>query len=252
MTSPAELFDLRRVPAELAVLLEVDAVWEALALLDEFGASVRDEIRGAVHPSAVIEGPLFLAEGAEIGPYAHLQGPVYLAAGAKVGHAAFLRGPVVLGPDARVMHASEVKRSVLLGGARAPHFNYVGDSVVGHDVNLGAGVKLANFKTNGAHVRVGGVDIGLRKFGAAVGDGTSIGCNAVLAPGTIVGPGCMIYNGAMVRGIVPAHSVLKLRQEIEAVERQGGQRGEGTGGPEPDAAPDPWGRRPAGAGPHEG
>lgn len=211
----AELFDLGRVPSPLKELLAVNRPWEALALLDDFAATLVDQRAGAVHPTAIVNGPLVMEEGAEVGPYALLDGPVYLAAGAVVGHAAYLRGPVVLGPKAKVLHASEVKRSLLLAGARAPHFNYVGDSVVGNDVNLGAGVKLANFKAFGDEVKVAGAGTGLRKFGAAVGDGVSIGCNAVLSPGTVVGKGAVIYHGATVRGVVPARTVVKLRQELE-------------------------------------
>lgn len=210
MLTTAELFELERVPQALRALLDVEDPWQVLALLDRFGDGVKDmRGPGTVHPSAVIDGPLFMEEGAEVGPCAYLTGPVYLAAGAKVGHAARLRGPVVLGPGAHVMHASEVKRSVLLGGARAPHFNYVGDSVIGHDVNLGAGVKLANFKTMGTPIAVAGRSTGLRKFGAALGDGVSIGCNAVLSPGTLVGKRTVIYNLAPVRGVVPADTIVK-------------------------------------------
>lgn len=221
MLETAELFDLGRVPEPLRGLLEVELPWEALALLDAFGASLVDDgERAGVHPSAVVEGPLVMGEGATVGPGAYLTGPVYLAPGAKVGHAAYVRGPVVLGPDAHVMHATEVKRSILLGGARAPHFNYVGDSIVGHDVNLGAGVKLANFKTTGTEVKVDGRGTGLRKFGAALGDGVSIGCNAVLAPGTVVGRRSIIYNLAAVRGVVPPDTVVKHRANLEEVALQ--------------------------------
>lgn len=215
MIPTAELFDLARVPPELARLLDVEQPWSALARLDEFGAALLDRRGGNVHPTAIVKGALVMEEGAEIGPYAYLEGPVYLGAGAMIGHAAYLRGPVVLGPGAKVMHASEVKRSILLGGARAPHFNYVGDSVVGHDVNLGAGVKLANFKAFGDEVKVGSEGTGLRKFGAAIGDGVSVGCNAVLSPGTIIGQRAVIYHGATVRGVVPARTVVKLRQAQE-------------------------------------
>src|SRR5690606_9084148 len=208
----AELFDLERVPPRLAGLLAVPRPWEALKLLDEFGAGLRDrsadENSGKVHPTAIVEGPLVMEDGAEVGPYAYLQGPVYLAAGAIVGHAAYLRGPVVLGPGAKVLHASEVKRSLLLGGAKAPHFNYVGDSVVGHAANPGAGVKLANFKAFGDEVKVGSHGTGLRKFGAAIGDGVSIGCNAVLSPGTVIGQHAVVYHGATVRGLVAARTVV--------------------------------------------
>ncbi len=217
MLTTAELFDLQRAVPELRGLLDVRSPWEVLARLDAFGAALKPEIRGTVHPTAILEGAVFVDEGAEVGPYAYLCGPVYLARGARVGHAAYLRGPVVLGPDAHVMHASEIKRSLLLGGAKAPHFNYVGDSVIGHDVNLGAGVKLANFKATATEVLVDREPTGLRKFGSALGDGVSIGCNAVLAPGTVVGRGTVIYAGASVRGSVGAGRVIKLRANQEDV-----------------------------------
>lgn len=215
MIRTEELFDLARVPGPLRHLLEVEWSWQVLARLDAFCDGLAPAVRGRVHRTAVLEGPVVVEEGAEIGPFVAVQGPAYLAAGARVLHGAFLRGPVVLGPDARVGHATEVKRSLFLGGARAPHFNYVGDSVLGHDVNLGAGVKLANVKTVGGTVAVGEQDTGLRKLGSALGDGVSIGCNAVLAPGTVVGRGTVIYNGAMVRGIVLDGRILKLRQRHE-------------------------------------
>ncbi len=220
MLKTADLFDLARVPDELRRLLDEELPWNVLARLDEFGASLATNA-GDVHPTAVVEGPLFLGRGARVGPHAYLTGPVYLADGAEVGHAARIRGPVVLGPGAAVGHASEVKRSLLLGGAKAPHFNYVGDSVVGHDVNLGAGVKVANFKAFGGEVVSGGVRTGLRKFGAAIGDGASVGCNAVLAPGTVVGRRTVIYHGATVRGHVPADTVVKLRQHHETAPFEG-------------------------------
>ena len=219
MLKTAELFDRERVPEAVRALLDVEYPWQALELLDRFGSALLERrTAGSVHPSAVVEGPLYMEDGAEIGPCAYLTGPVYLAAGAKVGHGAYLRGPVVLGPGAHVMHASEVKRSILLGGAKAPHFNYVGDSVVGHDVNLGAGVKLANFKTTGTEISVAGHPTGLRKFGAALGDGVSIGCNAVLSPGTLVGKYSIIYNLASVRGVVPADTIIKYAPDLERVE----------------------------------
>ncbi len=212
---------MHQVPEALRALLDVEFPWHVLARLDAFGATLQDAREaGRVHPSAVVEGVLFMEEGAEVGPCAYLTGPVYLAAGAKVGHSAYLRGPVVLGPKAAVGHASEVKRSFLLGGARAPHFNYVGDSVVGHGVNLGAGVKLANFKTMGTEISVAGQATGLRKFGAALGDGVSIGCNAVLSPGTLVGQRTVIYNLASVRGVVPANTIVKHTPPLQQVERQ--------------------------------
>ncbi|MFO7545313.1 MAG: hypothetical protein R6W77_07430 [Trueperaceae bacterium] len=220
MPLTAMLFDLERVPAPLRGLLETQHPWEILARLDAFGASLLDDRVGTVHSTAIVEGPLVVEEGAEVGPYAHLTGPVYLAAGARIEHAARVRGPVVLGPGAKVGHASEVKRSVFLGGAKAPHFNYVGDSVIGHDVNLGAGVKLANTKTLGSEIVVAGVATGLRKLGSMLGDGVSIGCNAVLSPGTVIGKRTVVYDGADVRGVIGADLVVKHRSALEEAPRR--------------------------------
>ena len=132
-----------------------------------------------------LEGDIYLGEGATVGPHAYIKGPVWIGENAEVGHGAYVRNQAVLGPRSKVGHASEVKRSLLLEGAKAPHFNYVGDAVLGRGVNLGAGVKLANLKAMEGTIKVGETDTGLRKFSAAVGDEVSIGCNAVLSPGTL-------------------------------------------------------------------
>jgi UDP-N-acetylglucosamine diphosphorylase / glucose-1-phosphate thymidylyltransferase / UDP-N-acetylgalactosamine diphosphorylase / glucosamine-1-phosphate N-acetyltransferase / galactosamine-1-phosphate N-acetyltransferase len=220
-----ELFDLERVPEPWRELFQAEAPWLALARLDDLVARLTDRREGEVHPTAVVEGVVVLEAGASIGPHAFVQGPAWIMAGAQVGHGSMLRGGVLVGPKAKVGHASEVKRSVLLGGAQVPHFNYVGDSVIGHGVNLGAGVKVANLKVMGGGIVVGGVSTGLRKLGALVGDGSSIGCNAVLAPGTVLGRDTVVYNGATVRGVVAAHSIVKLRPSLEVVERRGDEPG---------------------------
>ena len=219
MITLAELFDLSTLPPELAPLFAPDRPWEVLARLDGFGRELKGGLAGRVHPTAILEGEVFVAEGARVGPYALVEGPAWIGPGANVGHGAYLRGPVVLMAGALVGHSSEVKRSLLLPGARAPHFNYVGDSVIGAGANLGAGVKVANFKTFGDGIRMDGVDTGLRKLGAFVGDRVAIGCNAVLSPGSIIGPGTIVYNGALVRGTVPPNAILKSRLEHELASR---------------------------------
>lgn len=213
MLKTQDLFDIEAVEPPLRDLLEVVFPWQILTKLDAFVNAVADERLGDVHPTAIVSGAVFLAEGAVIGPHACVEGPAWIGAGAEVGHAAFLRGGVILAPGAKVGHSSEVKRSLLLGQAKVPHFNYVGDSIVGRKVNLGAGVKLANFNTFGNSISVAGQSTGLRKFGAAVGDEVSIGCNAVLSPGTLVGARTVVYNGAMLRGLIPADIVVKLEQQ---------------------------------------
>jgi len=213
------LFDLARVPADWRGLFDEAEPWSPLARMDALLGLLEPQVEGEVHPTAVLEGVVRLEAGARIGPFALVQGPAWIMAGAEVGHAAYVRGGALLGPGSRVGHASEVKHAVLLGGAKAPHFNYVGDSVLGHGVNLGAGVKLANLRVMRGSVSVGGVPTGLRKLGAIVGDDVSIGCNAVLAPGTVIGRGSIVYEGATVRGVVPAASIVKLRPTLEVVDR---------------------------------
>jgi bifunctional UDP-N-acetylglucosamine pyrophosphorylase/glucosamine-1-phosphate N-acetyltransferase len=220
MMKTHELFDIGAVTAALRGLLEVELPYEVLARLEAFMAEVKDERCGEVHPAAVLEGQIYLAPGARIGPHAYVKGPAWIGEGAEVGQGAYLRGDVALAPGAKVGHASEVKRSLLLEGAKAPHFNYVGDAVIGRGVNLGAGVKLANFSAFGSGVKVEGRDIGLRKFSAALGDGVSIGCNAVLSPGTIVGPRTVVYSGAVLGGVYPADTVIKLRQVLEQTQKR--------------------------------
>lgn len=230
MAQLPELFDLARLPEAWADLIDPAAPWTALARMDALLAGIPDRLDGEVHPSAVIEGPVWLEAGASIGPYAYVRGPAWILTGAEVGHAAMLRGGVLVGPRAKVGHASEAKHAILLGGAHAPHFNYVGDAIVGHDVNLGAGVKLANLRVMPGGVRVGDVATGLRKLGAILGDGVSIGCNAVLAPGTVIGRDTIVYEGATVRGVVPARRIVKLRPALETVERIDPAPAAATGG----------------------
>lgn len=219
MTSTTELFALDGLPEFVTALLDVGAPWEVLAGLDSFMAGVADIREGDVHPTAVIEGNVHVAAGATVGPGACIQGPAWIGPGASVGHGAYLRGGVLLCAGTIIGHSTEIKRSLLLPGAKTPHFNYVGDSVLGREVNLGAGVKIANFHAFGGQISMDGQATGLRKLGALVGDHVSIGCNAVLSPGTIIGARTVIYNGVMVRGSVPADSIVKLRTTLEIVPR---------------------------------
>lgn len=217
MVTLAELTDLDALPSAWGALAQAQWAWDVLARLDELLATLEPLQAGSVHPSAVVEGPVRIEAGARIGPQAQVQGPAWLMPGAEIGHAAFVRGGVLMGEGAKVGHASEVKRSVLLAGAKVPHFNYVGDSFVGRRVNLGAGVKCANLKAVAGGVRVGGVDTGLRKLGALLGDDVSIGCNAVLAPGTVIGVGSVVYQSASVRGVVAPRTLVKVRMATELV-----------------------------------
>ncbi len=169
---------------------------------------VRDEpvIKGEVSSQAHIEGLVLIDEGASVEPGAFIKGPCYVGPGSEVRHGAYIRGNVYIGRECVVGHVTEVKGSVFLDGAKAGHFAYVGDSLLGREVNLGAGTKLANLKIKAGTVfyqdpsSYSLVDSGLRKFGSVLGDGVQTGCNSVLSPGSFLFPNTHILPCAHFRG----------------------------------------------------
>lgn len=216
------------LPAELAPLFDPRAPWALLGepfdrLLAQLPSSA---IEGRLDPGAHILGDrIVISAGARVHAGAVLEGPVFLGRDAQVLPGAYLRSGVWLGDGARVGASTEVKHAILLPGARAPHLNYVGDSILGAGVNLGAGTILANFRHDGADIDIptesGRLTTGRRKLGAVLGDDVKTGCNSVLHPGVVVGRGSSIYPGVQLRsGIYPAERIVKLRQELEIVERR--------------------------------
>ena len=146
-----------------------------------------------------------------IEPSSHFIGPCFVGKNAIVRHGAYIRENSWICSTAVVGHCSEIKHSVLLPGAKAPHFNYVGDSILGGGVNLGAGVKLSNLRNDGGEVylRIGDSRLasGLRKFGAILGEGCQLGCNAVTNPGTVLGNDSIVSPNVTITGIHDASSV---------------------------------------------
>lgn len=196
----AALFHVTATPWEAIARLSVRLA-EMLALGVVIGANVRTA--GATVDCRQIT----IGDGAVIEPGAViLEGPVFIGPGAHVRSGAYIRGAAYVGRGAVVGHATEVKNSILLAGAKAPHFNYVGDSILGHDVNLGAGAILSNFRLDGRPIKVTWdgkrVDTGMRKLGAIVGDGCSVGCNVVTNPGTILLPGAHVLPVTAVSGTI--------------------------------------------------
>lgn len=162
-----------------------------------------DERKGVVH----------VEQGAIVEPHVHLIGPVLIEANATVRSHAYVREYTWMMAGSLLGHASESKHSLFLPGAKAPHFNYVGDSILGSNVNLGAGVKLSNLRNDGQHIGIWLNDVrretGLRKFGAILGDNAQIGCNAVTNPGTVLGKSCMVHPNTTVGGYHADDSVVR-------------------------------------------
>lgn len=147
--------------------------------------------------SVLWDDRIFIGPGAVLEPGALVKGPVIIGAQTEVRQGAYIRGKCLIGGRCVVGHTTEIKSSIMLDGAKAGHFAYIGDSILGNDCNLGAGTKLANLKIRQGSVRViargASIDTGLRKFGAIIGDGVEIGCNAVTNPGVLLGKGCMVH-----------------------------------------------------------
>lgn len=186
-------------------------------LLTELGVGDTPKIAGEVHPQAVLKGRIYIAPGAVVDPHVYIEGPTYIGPGAEVRHGAFIRGSAFIGAKAVVGHTTEVKGSIFFDDAKAGHFAYVGDSILGRNVNLGAGTKLANLRIAGDEVRVmcpttkKPMGSGLRKLGSILGDNAQTGCNAVLSPGSVLFPGtavlpCVHYRGTLTEGSVKANT----------------------------------------------
>ena len=173
-------------------------------LLSSIGSNVPESISSDVSIDES-KGVVHIAEGAFVGPYTRFEGPCYVAPEAEIRHGAYIRANSWICYQAVLGHASEIKHSILLPNGKAPHFNYVGDSIVGSHANLGAGVILSNLRNDGREtkVKIGNkiINTELRKFGALVGERTQIGCNSVTNPGTIIAPDCMVWPNTTLSGI---------------------------------------------------
>lgn len=173
-----------------------------------------------VYPGARIEGVVHIGSGCVVEPGAYIRGPAWIGDQCEVRQGAYLRGLVLAGARAVLGHASEFKRCILLEKAQAPHFNYVGDSVLGAGAHIGAGVILSNLRLDKKPVRVNllgdqtqgmaerRLDTGLEKFGALIGDHCEVGCNTVLNPGTILGARCRVAPVSNLRGTWPENSAV--------------------------------------------
>jgi NDP-sugar pyrophosphorylase family protein len=214
------------LPAEIREIYDPAAPWDLL------GTGL-DQLLGAL-PSSAIESPLspevhllgdriVIGPGARIHPGALIEGPIRIGRDVVIRTGAYLRAGNWIGDGCVVGANTEVKRSIFLDGAKAPHLSYVGDSILGREVNLGAGSVLSNLRHDGRQVQIpfegSHLETGRRKLGAILGDGVLTGCNCVLYPGVVVGRSSQIYPGVQLRsGVYPEGSLVKLRQELEIVE----------------------------------
>ena len=161
---------------------------------------------------------IWIAKSAKVAPTAYIAGPAIIGKNAEIRHCAFIRGKAIVGEGAVVGNSTELKNVILFNKVQVPHYNYVGDSILGYKSHMGAGSITSNVKSDKKLVIVKNdkeqIETGLKKFGAMLGDEVEVGCGSVLNPGTVVGKHTNIYPLSSIRGVVPEHSIYKNQNEI--------------------------------------
>lgn len=190
--------------------------WEALPNISSFICELGKTLDASLYERKGEN--IWVAKSAKVAPTASLNGPLIIDEEAEIRHCAFIRGNAIVGKGAVVGNSTELKNVVLFNKVQVPHYNYVGDSILGYKSHMGAGSITSNVKSDKTLVVVkdGKEEIatGLKKFGVMLGDEVEVGCNSVLNPGTVVGKGSNIYPLSMVRGVVPANSIYKKKNDI--------------------------------------
>jgi NDP-sugar pyrophosphorylase family protein len=201
------------------------APWE---WLQQIGAALAAQEFGPVPPKAPggvhIEGPVHLGAGVRLPTQCTIIGPAWIGAGTQIRPGAFIRENVITGEGCVLGNSSEFKNCLLMDGVQAPHFNYVGDSVLGNKAHLGAGAICSNLRLDQkpviVHLATGSVDTGLKKFGAIIGDGAEVGCNAVLNPGTLLGRRSLVMPAIAFGGVLAPETIARVRQQVTLVPRK--------------------------------
>ncbi len=221
MVNVKDLFDLDYTIAR-DLLERVEYPWQVYALLDDYILELGSRLD--MNKFEKRGDNIWVAKSANIAPTACLNGPLIVDENAEIRHCAFIRGTAIIGKGATVGNSTEIKCALLFDGVQVPHYNYVGNSVLGYKAHMGAGSITSNLKSDKSLVSVKNIKTengeyisiptGLKKFGAILGDNVEIGCNSVLNPGTVIGKGSHVYPLSMVRGFVPANSIYKSKNEI--------------------------------------
>lgn len=199
--------------------------WDWLKKIGEAAARADFSAPGAnVPPGVHVEGKVWIHPTVKLPPYAVIIGPAWIGPKTEIRPGAFIRGNVIVGEGCVLGNACEYKNCLLLDGVQTPHYNYVGDSILGNNAHLGAGVICSNLRLDQAEVTVrlptGTVATGLRKFGAVVGDGAEVGCNAVLNPGTLLGPRALVTPCTAFGGHLPAGTIARSRAGVSTIPRR--------------------------------
>ncbi len=188
--------------------------WEALPKIKEY---IKELIRSGMQGYTLINENVLVGENVKIYPTAVIEGSAIIGSNTVIRPGAFLRGNVIIGKDCVIGNSTELKNCILCDGVQVPHYNYVGDSVLGDKAHMGAGAICSNFKGDGSNIVIhSDTDYvtNLRKVGAMLGDGADIGCGCVLNPGTVIGKGTRVYPMNCLRGVYPEKCIVKSNENI--------------------------------------
>jgi NDP-sugar pyrophosphorylase family protein len=224
MFAPEKYLDLSHT--EHRMLFENAAnAWDALKQISSY---LKFRLQPAVHGRLIgkpfISNVVFIGPGTVIEQGAMIKGPAWIGENCEIRNGCYIRENVIVGNGAVLGNSCEFKNSIIFDEAQVPHFNYVGDSILGYKSHLGAGVILSNVKLDHGEILVAGdsglIPTGLKKFGAIIGDGAEIGCNSVLNPGSLIGRRAILYPGTLWKGVAPENSIIKHRQELDVIARR--------------------------------
>lgn len=212
---PNNLFDFSRTIA--APLLEkAQYPWETLSEISDFIRGLGRTLDPEIYTD--MGNGIYIAKDAKIAPTSHIGGPCIVCPGAEIRHCAFVRGSAIIGTNAVVGNSTELKNCILFDCVQVPHYNYVGDSILGYKSHLGAGAVTSNVKSDKTPVIIKGdgfaMETGRKKVGAMVGDYVEVGCGSVLCPGAVIGRNTNVYPLTRVRGVIPEGCIVKGETEI--------------------------------------
>ena len=198
------------------LLENVTYPWEALPKIEEFIIELGKKLDTNIYEKKGEN--IWIAKSAKVAPTAYINGPVIIGEDAEIRHCAFIRGKAIVGNGAVVGNSTELKNVILFNKVQVPHYNYVGDAILGYKAHMGAGSITSNVKSDKKLVVVKNgtekIETGLKKFGAMLGDNVEVGCNSVLNPGTVIGRNTNIYPLSSVRGVIKENSIYKNKNEV--------------------------------------
>ncbi len=190
--------------------------WEALPKINDFIIELGNSLDTEIYEQKGEN--IWIAKSATVAPTAYIKGPAIIGENAEIRHCAFIRGKAIVGNHAVVGNSTELKNVILFNNVQVPHYNYVGDSILGYKSHMGAGSITSNVKSDKKLVIVKNgeknIETGLKKFGAMIGDNVEVGCGSILNPGSVIGKNTNIYPLSSVRGVIPENSIYKNQNEV--------------------------------------